>query len=224
MSVKASMDKTESIQRDVVFLLDSSDDMQNEFQAMLDFVERVVEKLTVEQDKDHVSVVQYSSDPSADFLLNTYTTQQNVVGTIRGLRHKGGRPLNTGAALQYVKDNVFTASSGSRHNEGVPQILILLTGGRSSDDVRNAVENLNGIGVMAFVVGMKNADTLELQTISQDASHAYFAADLNDLPGIETQISSAIQKAQRPVIMPALYGKAVMITCICVHLQVKTLL
>ncbi len=221
MSVKVSADP-ESIHHDIVFLLDSSDEMQNDFKAMTDFVVRMVEKLSVDDNKDRVSVVQYSREPSVEFFLNTYKTQQSVAGKVRILRHKGGRPVNTGAALQYVKDNVFTPFSGSRHQQGVPQILVLLTGERSSDDVRNAVENLKGIGVMVFVVGTKNADTLEIQSISQEASHAFFAADTSDLSGIEQQIFSAIKKDESPVIKSALYGKTVMTvmtSCCTPHAQ-----
>nr|XP_020475832.1 collagen alpha-3(VI) chain-like [Monopterus albus] len=205
--VLGSTDQAESIQRDVVFLLDSSNEMRNEFQAMLGFVERMVEKLSVDENKDRISVVQYSREPSVEFFLNTYKTQQNVVDNVRSLRHKGGTPLNTGAALQYIKDNVFTASSGSRHQHGVPQILVLLIGGRTSDDVRNAVENLKGIGVMVFVVGTKNANTFEIQSISQEASHAFFAVDYSDMSGIEQQIFSAIQKGETPAVKPTSYGK-----------------
>lgn len=211
MFVKVSADQTESIQHDIVFLLDSSDEMQNDFKAMLGFVERMVDKFNVDENRDRVSVVQYSREPSVEFFLNTYKTHQNIVENVQILRHKGGRPLNTGAALQYVKDNVFSTSSGSRHQQGVPQILVLLTGGRSSDDVRNAVENLKGIGVMVFVVGTKNADTLEIQSISQEASHAFFAADSSDLSGIEQQIFSVIKKGATPAIKTALYGKTEMI-------------
>lgn len=207
MYVNGSSDKTESIQRDIVFLLDSSDEMRNEFEAMRRFVERMVEQLYVEENKDCVSVVQYSTDAAVEFYLNTYKTQQNVVDAVRSLRHKGGRPLNTGAALQYVKDNIFTSSSGSRYQQGVPQILILLTGGRSSDNVRHAAANLNEIDVMAFVVGTKSADPVELQYISQEASHAYIAADLNELSGIEQHILSAIKKGEITAITPTLYGK-----------------
>src|SRR4029434_8933104 len=121
--------------KDVVFLLDGSDYTRNAFPAMKDFVQRVVEKLNVMENRDRVSVVQYSRDPEAHFYLNTYTTKEEVLEAVRALRHKGGRPLNTGAALQYVRENVFTASSGSRRLEGVPQILILLSGGRSFDGV-----------------------------------------------------------------------------------------
>uniref|UniRef100_A0A671VFW9 VWFA domain-containing protein n=1 Tax=Sparus aurata TaxID=8175 RepID=A0A671VFW9_SPAAU len=191
--VSVSAVQAESIQRDIVFLLDSSDEMQNDFRAMLGFVERMVEKLNVDEDKDRVSVVQYSREPNVEFSLNTFQTKQSLAGNVGVLRHKGGRPRNTGAALQFVKDNVYTASSGSRRQQGVPQILVLFTGGRSSDDIRNAIEGLKQMGVMVFVVGAKNADTLEIQSMPQEASHAFFAADSSDLPDIEEQILSAIK-------------------------------
>ncbi|XP_047457590.1 collagen alpha-3(VI) chain-like [Mugil cephalus] len=199
-----STGESKSSQHDVVFLLDSSDEMQNDFQAMLHFVEAIVEKLNVDE-KDRVSVVQYSREPTVEFFLNTYETQQNVADSVRRLKLKGGRPLNTGAALQYVIQNVFTTSAGSRHEQGVPQILILLTGGRSSDDVRSVAENLKEIGVMAFVVGLKDADILEIQSISHEASRAFFAADSSELLGIEQQLTAAIKKDKKPSITPASY-------------------
>ncbi|CDQ71232.1 unnamed protein product [Oncorhynchus mykiss] len=188
------VDNTESKQLDVVFLLDGSDETLNGFEAIRDFVQRVVEKLTVQETRDRVSVVQYSKEPEAHFYLNTYTTKQDIVDAVRQLRHKGGITLNTGAALQYVRDNIFTASSGSRRQEGIPQILVLLSGGRSNDDVRNAVKNLKAIDVMAIVVGMRNADMLELQTISDEPSYAFYAPNYNDLPNIQQQVFSAVQK------------------------------
>ncbi|KAG7252014.1 hypothetical protein CRUP_015148, partial [Coryphaenoides rupestris] len=63
----------------------------------------VVEKLNVGENNDRVSVVQYSRDADAHFYLNTYTTKDDVLDTVRGLRHKGGRTLNTGAALHVVE-------------------------------------------------------------------------------------------------------------------------
>ncbi|KAM8856632.1 uncharacterized protein AB9W97_020902 [Spinachia spinachia] len=199
------LDQTKSIQNDIVFLLDSSDGTLNDFKGLLAFVESMVEKFNVGENNDRVSVVQYSGQPSVEFFLNTYKTQQKVADNVRSLRHKGGRTLNTGAALQYVMDNVFTSSSGGRHHQGIPQILVLLTGGRSSDDFRNAVENLRGMGVMLFVVGTKNADTLEIQAISQEASHAFFAANSNDLSDMEQHVFSVIKKGVSPSVQPHLY-------------------
>lgn len=202
MFVKGSAD-----QHDIVFLLDSSDGMQNEHQTILGFVERLIEKFNVDENKDHVSVVQYSREPHVEFFLNTHKTQQNVMKNVRSLRHKGGSPLNTGAALQYIRDNVFESSSGSRHHEGVPQFLVLVTGGRSSDDVKQAVKSLKGIGVIPFVVGTKNADITEIQSISQDTDQAFLSADSSDLSAIEKEIYSAIKKGATPTFKPSLNGK-----------------
>uniref|UniRef100_A0AAY5KJG9 VWFA domain-containing protein n=1 Tax=Esox lucius TaxID=8010 RepID=A0AAY5KJG9_ESOLU len=177
--------------KDVVFLLDGSDGTRSGFPAMRDFVQRVVEKLTVEENRDRVSVVQYSREPEANFYLNTYTTKENVVDAVTGLRHKGGRPLNTGAALQYVRDNVFTASSGSRRLDGVPQLLILLSGGRSFDNVETPAAALKELGVKVFAIGTRSSDSREMQRISQDPSHAMSVSDFTDLPSIQQQLLSS---------------------------------
>ena len=66
-----------------MFLLDGSDGTRNGFPAMRDFVQRVVEKLNVDENKDRVSVVQYSRDPDAHFYLNTYSTKGDVTNSIK---------------------------------------------------------------------------------------------------------------------------------------------
>uniref|UniRef100_A0AAZ1WWW7 VWFA domain-containing protein n=1 Tax=Oreochromis aureus TaxID=47969 RepID=A0AAZ1WWW7_OREAU len=158
--------------KDVVFLLDGSDATRTGFPAMRDFVQKQVETLSVDDGKDRVSVVQYSSDPAVQFYLNTYTTKREVLDSVRGLRHKGGRPLNTGAALRYLRDNVFTASAGSRRPEGVPQVLILITGGRSFDSIDEPASALKQLGVLTIAIGTRGSDPRELQTITGEPSHA----------------------------------------------------
>ncbi|XP_028446288.1 LOW QUALITY PROTEIN: collagen alpha-3(VI) chain-like [Perca flavescens] len=178
--------------RDVVFLLDGSDGTRTGFPAMRDFVQRQVEKLSVDDTKDRVSVVQYSRDPAVQFYLNTYKTKGEILDTVRALRHKGGRPLNTGAALQYLRDNVFTASAGSRRLEGVPQVLILLSGGKSSDSVDAPASALKQLGVLAFAIGTRSSDSKELQTISHDASSALSVSEFTELPSIQQQLQSSV--------------------------------
>ncbi|XP_028446287.1 collagen alpha-3(VI) chain-like [Perca flavescens] len=178
--------------RDIVFLLDGSDGTRTGFPAMRDFVQRQVEKLSVDDTKDRVSVVQYSRDPAVQFYLNTYKTKGEILDTVRALRHKGGRPLNTGAALQYLRDNVFTASAGSRRLEGVPQVLILLSGGKSSDSVDAQASALKQLGVLAFAIGTRSSDSKELQTISHDASSALSVSEFTELPSIQQQLQSSV--------------------------------
>ena len=184
----------DTAKRDIVFLLDGSDGSRNGFPAMRDFVEREVEKLNVGDNKDRVSVVQYGRDAEVHFYLNTYNTKEDVVDSIRGLRHRGGRPLNTGAALQYVRENVFTNSSGSRRMQGVPQMLILLTGGRSSDNVDTPASALKQQGVFVTAIGTRGSDSRELQKISFEPDHALSVSDFNDLPSVQEQLSTVMSK------------------------------
>uniref|UniRef100_A0A8C1CBA1 VWFA domain-containing protein n=1 Tax=Cyprinus carpio carpio TaxID=630221 RepID=A0A8C1CBA1_CYPCA len=168
--------------RDVVFLLDGSDGTRNGFPAMKEFVQRMVERLDIAENRDRVSVVQYSRDPEVHFYLNTYMTKEDILDGVRGLKHKGGRPLYTGAGLQYVRDNVFTASSGSRRLEGVPQILVFLSGGRSSDSVDAAASSLKELGVLTYGIGSRGSDSRELQRISFDPSYVLTVSDFSELP------------------------------------------
>lgn len=177
-----------------MFLLDGSDDSRRRFPDIQDFIQRVVEKLNVDGNKDHVSVVQYSDTAEVNFKLGMHSKKDDVLDAVRGLRHKGGSPLNTGAALQYVRGNVFTASNGSRSLQGVPQILILLSGGRSRDDIRTPVTKLKEMGVISIGIGTGDADTLELQTISHEPNYALSITDFED-PRIQQELLSLLTEA-----------------------------
>lgn len=187
----------ESPERDIVFLLDGSDDTLSGFPAMKTFVQQVVETLSVGENKDRVSVVQYSQDQQTHFSLNTYTDKQAVLTAVRQLDHRGGQPRNTAAALEQVRRNAFAESSGGRYKEGIPQILILLTGGRSRDDVTRAAADLKKEKVVPFCIGTKTADILELQSIAHNPSYAFSVLTFDDIGSIHQQLVSLVQRVPR---------------------------
>lgn len=201
----------DTAKKDIVFLLDGSDSTRNGFPAMRDFVERVVEKLNVGENKDRVSVVQYSRDAQVHFDLKRYTAREDIVDALRGLRHKGGSPLKTGAALQYVRDNVFTNSSGSRLLQGVPQMLILLNGGRSYDNVDTPASALKQQGIFVIGIGTRSSDRGELQKISHEPSYTLLVSEFTDLPSVQEQLSSVMNRVLKRVtpMTPTVTGKKV---------------
>lgn len=148
---------------------------------------------------DRVAVVQYSNTTKIDFNLERYSTLSEVLSALEGLKHKGGQPANIGAALQYVKDRVFTPGSESRKLEGVPQILILLSGGRSGDDTRRAAKDLRETGVKSIAIGTRDADTLELQLISHTPSYALSISDYEALYLVKESVFSLIREASKLV-------------------------
>lgn len=180
-------------QRDIVFLLDGSDDSRNGLPAIREFVRRMVEELDVGEDKVRVGVILYSDDASIYFNLITHRSKKAIIYAVRSLRHKGGKSRNTGAALQFVQDHVFTTSSGSRHLEGVPQILFLLTGGKSKDDVSRAAFGLKQIGVMSFAIGMKNAGQEELQKIAFSSRYVFNLPFFAEILSIQPDLVAFVQ-------------------------------
>ncbi|XP_031725990.1 collagen alpha-3(VI) chain-like isoform X2 [Anarrhichthys ocellatus] len=199
-------DLVASKKRDIVFLLDGSDDSRNGLPAIREFIRRMAEELDIGEDKVRVAVVQYSDDTTVYFNLKTHRSKKAIIYAVRNLRHKGGRPRNTGAALQFVQDRIFTASSGSRRLEGVPQILFLLTGGISNDNVSGAALALKQIGILSFAVGMKNATQEELEKIAVSPRFLFNFPVFGELLSIQTEIAAFLQ-AKIQIEPPTVVGK-----------------
>lgn len=67
--------------------------------------------------------------------------------------------MSPGLALTYILENCFKPESGSR--AGIPKIGILITDGKSQDDVIPPAESLRNAGVELFAIG-ENEHTLSL--------------------------------------------------------------
>ncbi|CDQ57261.1 unnamed protein product [Oncorhynchus mykiss] len=188
---------TDAVKRDIVFLLDGSDGTRSGFPAVRDFIQSIVGKLSVEENRDRVSVVQYADKPEAHFYLNSHKTKDAIINAISKMRHKGGRSLNTGAALQFVRHRVFTASSGSRRLEGVPQILILLTSKKSRDDVKGPAVALKDLEIVSLGVGVGDANVRELEMISFQPGFTYQVTEFSELPTIQPQLVAALKSLSK---------------------------
>lgn len=179
--------------RDVVFLIDGTTAVRSEFPSIREMIRRVVEKLDVGMDKARISVVQYSDDPKLEFLLNEYSTKDEVQQAVAKLRSKGGSRLNTGRALEWVSRNIYQRSAGSRLEDGVPQFLIVVTGGKSSDDVSTAADQLKRNRVAPLAIGSRNADPDELREISLKPELVYTVDSFQQLPRVEPQLVESVK-------------------------------
>lgn len=197
----------DSNKQDVVFLVDGSYDSRTGFEEIRGFIEKIVESLNLEENRDQVAVVQYSRDATVNFYLNSYSSKNDVLSSIGTMKHKLGRPLNIGKALEFVRDNVFAASVGGRHAESVPQYLYVFSGGRSGDDVRGPAQSLKENGIKTFSIGTENADTLEMQTISFTPAHYFYVTKFNNLQSIHPSVEATLRGAQEKTEFPTVIGK-----------------
>ncbi|XP_069549336.1 collagen alpha-1(XIV) chain [Brachyistius frenatus] len=169
---------------DIVILVDGSWSIGRiNFRLVRMFLENLVNAFDVGIDKTRIGLAQYSGDPRIEWHLNAFSTKDTVIDAVKNLPYKGGNTL-TGLALTYILENCFKPESGSR--VGVPKIGILITDGKSQDDVIPPAESLRNAGVELFAIGVKNADENELRSIASepDDTHVYNVADFNIMSSI----------------------------------------
>lgn len=169
--------------KDIIFLVDGSDSVGREFPIIQEFIRRTVESLNVGENKIRIAVVQYGDFAQTDMYLNTHTTKEGVLNAVRGLRQRGGRQRNLGQALQFVREDVLTDARGSRKQEGVPQFVVVVSSGSSTDDINRAASSLKQSRVLPFSIGTRDINPKELQVVSYVPNFAY---TVDDLPGLYT--------------------------------------
>ncbi|TSV02093.1 Collagen alpha-6(VI) chain [Bagarius yarrelli] len=148
---------------DIVFIVDKSGNMGPEnFQLVRTFLLNIISGLDVGIDKIRISIVHYSDVPRADVYLNTFIDKSTLLQYVQRLSYGRGKAY-TGAALRFAKDQVFTKERGSRSDEHVQQIAVVITDGWSADDVTDPAAELRRSGVTVFAIGIKNVNAASSQ-------------------------------------------------------------
>ncbi|KAG8007853.1 Collagen alpha-1(VII) chain [Nibea albiflora] len=91
--------------------------------------------------------VQYSDTSRVEFTFTTHLNGTELVNAVQNLNYKGGN-TRTGAGLKFVADNFFHPTS----SRDVQKITILITDGKSQDNVQEPAQKLRSQGVHVFAV------------------------------------------------------------------------
>lgn len=136
------------------------------FDEVKKFIARIVEQLDVGVDKYRIGFAQYSREGQTEFLLNTYENKEDVLNHIQSSVVFTGGSLQTGGALQFLRDVYFTEDAGSRFNQGTPQFALVVTSAKSDDEVKEAARELKETGVKVITVGVLDAEQEEIEEIA----------------------------------------------------------
>ncbi|XP_073486432.1 collagen alpha-4(VI) chain-like isoform X2 [Aquarana catesbeiana] len=150
---------------DIVFVIDESSGIgETNFQLTRVFLHKVINALEIGLNKVRLGLVLYSDKPNLEFKLNTFKEKYEVLDYITKLPYRGGQ-AHTGAALNFVRKELFSQDNGGRAHHGVQQIAVVMTNGQSKDDPTKPAAKLRRSGVEVFAVGFKNANKTELKSI-----------------------------------------------------------
>uniref|UniRef100_A0A3Q3IMC4 VWFA domain-containing protein n=1 Tax=Monopterus albus TaxID=43700 RepID=A0A3Q3IMC4_MONAL len=122
---------------DIVFIVDQSGSIGDDnFQLVRSFLKSVVSSLNVSTTRVRIGIVTYNEAPTAQVFLDTFDDKADILQFINIIPYSGGG-TKTGAALNFTREHIFSEERGSR--KGIQKVAVLVTDGKSQDDVNEAI-------------------------------------------------------------------------------------
>lgn len=116
---------------DVGFVIDGSSSVgTSNFRTVLQFVANLSKEFEISDTDTRIGAVQYTYEQRLEFGFDKYNSKADVLSAIRRVGYWSGG-TSTGAAIQYALEQLFKKSKPNKR-----KVMILITDGRSYDDVR----------------------------------------------------------------------------------------
>nr|XP_020441633.1 collagen alpha-1(XXVIII) chain-like [Monopterus albus] len=180
---------------ELVFVIDSSESVGPEnFELVKDFVNALIDRMSVSQEASQIGVVLYSHVDMVVVSLQQQPSQDDIKATIRKMPYLGEGTF-TGRAIHRA-NQLFRAS-----RPGVRKMAVVLTDGQA--DPRDVVQleetatEAHAEGIEMFVIGVMNKTNplyeefqAEMDVIASDPDeeHVYLIDDYRALPNLESNI------------------------------------
>lgn len=146
----------------------------------------------MQPDQVRVAIVQYADTVKTEFSLNSHNNKQAVISAVKRLRLMGGQSSDLGDALKFVTENELKPSSGSRPFDA-SQHLVVVTGGRSPQDVSIYGPLLKGSRVNCIGVGAGGANSRQLLQIATNSEDVLQVPTFSGLPDIRERFITRLR-------------------------------
>ncbi|KAJ8411087.1 hypothetical protein AAFF_G00181220 [Aldrovandia affinis] len=162
---------------DILLLIDGSYSIgKGSFERSKHFAIKMMDVLDINPDRVRIGAIQYSSKPKMEFALNDYPTRDEAKEAIKNIRFRGGS-TEIGKAIKHVLRIGFPDGRGETY-----KILVILTDGKSQDNIKSPAMFAKKSGIKLFAVGIKHPKWDILHTVASEPSEMYvfFAEHYND--------------------------------------------
>lgn len=180
---------------ELVFVIDSSESVgPDNFDIIKDFVNVLIDRMSVSPNMTHVGVVLYSHKTTVISSLDQQTSRDEVKAAVRRMVYMG-EGTYTGSAIGQANQLFRLARPGVR------KVALVITDGQvdKRDVVRleDAVQIAHSDGIEMFVIGVVNQSNpfyrdfkTELESIASDPDeeHIYLISDFRTLPALEKKL------------------------------------
>ncbi|XP_078481145.1 matrilin-1-like isoform X4 [Ciona intestinalis] len=181
---------------DLAFVLDGSASVgEDGFVLLREFLINVVSAFTnIGNDGVQVAMIQYNDNPRMEFDFEQTVDKTSVLDAIDGLVYMGGN-TKTGLALTFLQ----SAYEGARPHSD--KVAVVVTDGRSQDDVIIPSQQLKREGTTIFAIGVGEAERMELvEMASVPVDKFVFSVDdYTDIASIQENLIKQICGVTRGV-------------------------
>lgn len=157
---------------DLVYIMDGSSSLRlGDFQLAKRWLVNITNSFDISSRHTQVGLVQYSDTPRLEIPLGKHLSNRELVSAIVDTGYLGGS-TQTGRAIKFATQHVFASSNRTRTARN--RIGVVLTDGRSQDDVVDAAQEAKAQNIILFAVGVGNEiDNSELESIANKPSSTY---------------------------------------------------
>ncbi|XP_045926475.1 vitrin isoform X3 [Micropterus dolomieu] len=163
---------------DIAFVIDGSSSVgTGNFRTVLQFVANITREFEISDTDTRVGAVQYTYEQRLEFAFGQYNNKAELLNAIKRINYWSGG-TSTGAAITYAAEQLFSKSKPNKR-----KIMIVITDGRSYDDVRAPALAVHRQGVIAYSIGIAWAaqDELEYIATDPDKEHSFFVDEFDNL-------------------------------------------
>uniref|UniRef100_A0AAY4DM63 Collagen alpha-1(XXI) chain n=1 Tax=Denticeps clupeoides TaxID=299321 RepID=A0AAY4DM63_9TELE len=159
-------------QSDLVFVLDGSWSVgEINFEIVKMWLVNITSSFEIGQKFTQVGVVQYSDDPVLPIPLGIHHSSKELIEAMESIQYMGGN-TRTGQAITFANNKLFALSE--RGPKGIAKIAVVLTDGKSQDEVLAAAEAARKKGIILFAIGVgSETEEDELRMIANKPSSTY---------------------------------------------------
>ncbi|CAK8696689.1 unnamed protein product [Clavelina lepadiformis] len=153
----------------LAFVLDGSASVgETGFAELQRFLLELIKEIpNIGNDGVQVAIIQYNNQPRVEINFEDYSNKKDLLDAITFIEYLDGN-TRTGAALETLSGLFVEAARPDRKKVGV-----VITDGRSQDDVTGPSEQLREDGVSLFAVGVGEAEYVELREIASQPTDRY---------------------------------------------------
>ncbi|KAG9276700.1 collagen alpha-1(XXI) chain-like [Astyanax mexicanus] len=178
---------------DLVYIVDGSWSVgEEDFETAKRWLVNVTSGFDVSSLYSQVAVVQYSDSLRLEISLGEHQSARELIRAIWEIKYLGGN-TQTGRAIKFAVDHVFASSQ--RGDTVKNRIAVVVTDGKSQDDVVDASEEARAQGIIVFAVGVGSEITSsELKAIANKPSSDYvlYAANYTTIDRIRDSMEQKL--------------------------------